>query len=145
GRGVDGRRARRARAGRRGDRAVALPHPGADARHRSGSQGRVPTSLTVPRRRPPAVLRHRHDGRRGGPTVLVVPTPEEHREMLRIAVPNKGTLSAPAAEMLREAGYRQRTDERELVCRDPDNDVEFFYLRPRDIATYVGSGDLDLG
>jgi len=65
--------------------------------------------------------------------------------MLRIAVPNKGTLSAPAAEMLREAGYRQRTDERELVCRDPDNDVEFFYLRPRDIATYVGSGDLDLG
>jgi ATP phosphoribosyltransferase len=65
--------------------------------------------------------------------------------MLRIAVPNKGTLSAPAAAMLREAGYRQRTDERDLVCRDDDNDVEFFYLRPRDIATYVGSGELDLG
>jgi ATP phosphoribosyltransferase len=65
--------------------------------------------------------------------------------MLRIAVPNKGTLSRPAAEMLREAGYRQRTDERDLVCRDESNDVEFFYLRPRDIATYVGSGDLDLG
>jgi len=65
--------------------------------------------------------------------------------MLRIAVPNKGTLSRPAAQMLREAGYRQRTDERDLVCRDEANDVEFFYLRPRDIATYVGSGDLDLG
>jgi ATP phosphoribosyltransferase len=65
--------------------------------------------------------------------------------MLRIAVPNKGTLSAPAAEMLREAGYRQRTDNRDLVCRDEINNVEFFYLRPRDIATYVGSGDLDLG
>src|SRR5690348_15484228 len=65
--------------------------------------------------------------------------------MLRIAVPNKGTLAGPAAEMLREAGYRQRTDDRDLVCRDPDNNVEFFYLRPRDIATYVGSGDLDLG
>jgi len=65
--------------------------------------------------------------------------------MLRVAVPNKGTLSAPAAEMLREAGYRQRTDDRDLICRDPDNEVEFFYLRPRDIATYVGSGDLDLG
>jgi ATP phosphoribosyltransferase len=65
--------------------------------------------------------------------------------MLRIAVPNKGTLSAPAAAMLREAGYRQRTDERDLVCRDDDNDMEFFYLRPRDIATYVGSGELDLG
>jgi len=65
--------------------------------------------------------------------------------MLRIAVPNKGTLSKPAIEMLREAGYSQRTDDRDLACLDTDNDVEFFYLRPRDIATYVGSGDLDLG
>ncbi len=65
--------------------------------------------------------------------------------MLRIAVPNKGTLSGPAADMLREAGYRQRGDDRDLVCADPGNDVEFFYLRPRDIATYVASGDLDLG
>ena len=65
--------------------------------------------------------------------------------MLRIAIPNKGTLSGPAAQMLREAGYRQRTDDRDLVCRDDDNGVEFFYLRPRDIATYVRSGDLDLG
>jgi ATP phosphoribosyltransferase len=65
--------------------------------------------------------------------------------MLRIAVPNKGTLSTPAAEMLGEAGYRQRTDPKDLTCRDDANGVEFFYLRPRDIATYVGSGDLDLG
>jgi ATP phosphoribosyltransferase len=65
--------------------------------------------------------------------------------MLRIAIPNKGTLSAPAAQMLRDAGYRQRTDPKDLVCRDEANNVEFFYLRPRDIATYVGSGDLDLG
>src|SRR6201990_1593027 len=65
--------------------------------------------------------------------------------MLRIAVPNKGTLSAPAAQMLRDAGYLQRTDTKDLICRDEINDVEFFYLRPRDIATYVGSGDLDLG
>jgi ATP phosphoribosyltransferase len=65
--------------------------------------------------------------------------------MLRIAIPNKGTLAGPAAQMLREAGYRQRTDDRDLVCRDEPNGVEFFYLRPKDIATYVGSGDLDLG
>ena len=65
--------------------------------------------------------------------------------MLRVAVPNKGTLSGPAAQMLREAGYRQRREDRDLVCRDEANDIEFFYLRPRDIATYVGSGDLDLG
>jgi ATP phosphoribosyltransferase len=65
--------------------------------------------------------------------------------MLRIALPNKGTLSAPASQMLRDAGYLQRTDTRDLICRDEANNVEFFYLRPRDIATYVGSGDLDLG
>lgn len=65
--------------------------------------------------------------------------------MLRVAIPNKGTLSKPASEMLREAGYRQRTDERDLTCLDSANGVEFFYLRPRDIATYVNSGDLDLG
>ena len=65
--------------------------------------------------------------------------------MLRVAVPNKGGLAPAAAEMLREAGYRQRSDEKDLTCRDTDNDVEFFYLRPRDIATYVASGDLDLG
>ncbi len=65
---------------------------------------------------------------------------------LRIAVPNKGSLSEPAAEMLREAGYRQRADSgRELVLADPDNNVEFFFLRPRDIAVYVGSGTLDIG
>ncbi len=65
--------------------------------------------------------------------------------MLRIALPNKGSLSEPAAAMLREAGYHQRRDSRELVLVDPDNDVEFFYLRPRDIAEYVGSGTIDAG
>ena len=47
--------------------------------------------------------------------------------------------------MLGEAGYRQRRDTRELVMTDPDNDIEFFFLRPRDIAVYVGSGTLDVG
>lgn len=65
--------------------------------------------------------------------------------MLRIAVPNKGSLAEPAADLLREAGYRSRRDHRELVVVDADNEVEFFYLRPRDIAVYVGSGTLDLG
>ncbi|WP_104171003.1 ATP phosphoribosyltransferase [Cryobacterium sp. M23] len=65
--------------------------------------------------------------------------------MLRIAVPNKGSLSETAAQMLFEAGYTGRRDPRDLVVADPRNDVEFFYLRPRDIATYVGSGALDVG
>jgi ATP phosphoribosyltransferase len=65
--------------------------------------------------------------------------------MLRIAVPNKGSLSEPASAMLHEAGYQQRKDRRELVLVDSENDVEFFFLRPRDIAIYVGSGRLDIG
>ena len=65
--------------------------------------------------------------------------------MLRVAVPNKGALSESAAAMLSEAGYRQRRDSRELVLVDPENHVEFFYLRPRDIAVYVGGGVLDVG
>ena len=65
--------------------------------------------------------------------------------MLRIAVPNKGSLSEIAAEMLVEAGYAGRRDPRALSALDARNDVEFFYLRPRDIATYVGSGALDVG
>ena len=60
-------------------------------------------------------------------------------------MPNKGSLSEPAAEMLREAGYAQRTDPKELVLLDEANGVEFFYLRPRDIAVYVGEGTLDVG
>src|SRR6478735_9247978 len=65
--------------------------------------------------------------------------------MLKIAVPNKGSLSETAAQMLSEAGYHGRRDPKELIVSDPRNDVEFFYLRPRDIATYVGSGALDVG
>lgn len=65
--------------------------------------------------------------------------------MLRVAVPNKGSLSEQSADMLREAGYRQRREGRDLVLLDPENDVEFFYLRPRDIALYVGEGTLDAG
>ena len=65
--------------------------------------------------------------------------------MLRIAVPNKGSLADASAEILKEAGYRQRVDARDLVLIDPENNVEFYYLRPRDIAIYVGSGELEAG
>jgi len=65
--------------------------------------------------------------------------------MLKIAIPNKGSLAESAAQMLAEAGYRQRRNAKDLVTLDPDNDVEFFYLRPRDIAIYVGAGTLDAG
>jgi ATP phosphoribosyltransferase len=66
-------------------------------------------------------------------------------KMLRVALPSKGTLAAPASDMLVEAGYRQRHDPKDLTVIDTANDVEFFFLRPRDISVYVGSGELDLG
>jgi ATP phosphoribosyltransferase len=64
---------------------------------------------------------------------------------LKIALPNKGSLSEAAAQILREAGYRQRSEDRDLSLIDSENDVEFYYLRPRDIAIYVGNGELNLG
>ncbi len=71
--------------------------------------------------------------------------PSQPKPLLKVAVPNKGALSEAAAEMLHEAGYAQRSDPKELVLFDEANGVEFFYLRPRDIAVYVGEGTLDVG
>ena len=65
--------------------------------------------------------------------------------MLRIAIPNKGSLADSSIAILKEAGYRQRTDARDLILVDPENSVEFYYLRPRDIAIYVGTGELEAG
>ena len=65
--------------------------------------------------------------------------------MLRVAVPNKGSLADEASRMLRDAGYRQRSDSRDLSLQDEANGVTFFYLRPKDIATYVSEGQLHLG
>ena len=65
--------------------------------------------------------------------------------MLRIAVPNKGSLAEDSISILKEAGYKQRSDSRDLILIDADNNVEFYYLRPRDIAIYVGTGELEAG
>lgn len=65
--------------------------------------------------------------------------------MLRIAIPNKGSLADESVTILKEAGYRQRSDSRDLVLVDSANSVEFYYLRPRDIAIYVGKGELEAG
>src|ERR1700754_3093600 len=69
----------------------------------------------------------------------------EGPDMLRLAVPNKGALSEAAQSMLKEAGYRPRRDSKELVVVDQDSGCELFFLRPRDIAVYVGEGTLDVG
>ena len=64
---------------------------------------------------------------------------------MKIAVPNKGSLADASIQILKEAGYKQRSDSRDLVLLDPENGVEFYYLRPRDIALYVGTGELEAG
>jgi ATP phosphoribosyltransferase len=76
---------------------------------------------------------------------MVTSTGSPAGRLLRVAVPNKGSLSQSASEILRESGYRQRNDSKELTLVDAENGVEFFYLRPRDIALYVGEGTLDVG
>lgn len=65
--------------------------------------------------------------------------------MLKVAVPNKGSLSESAVEILKEAGYATRGDSKSLTVKDKENNVEFFFLRPKDIAIYVANGQLDLG
>ena len=65
--------------------------------------------------------------------------------MLRVAVPNKGALSEAASGILTEAGYRKRSDPKDLTVIDVANEVEFYFLRPRDVAIYVSAGTLDLG
>ena len=77
--------------------------------------------------------------------MTALPTSTTDQRLLRVAVPNKGSLSESATEMLRESGYRQRSDSKQLTLVDAENGVEFFYLRPRDIALYVGEGTLDVG
>ena len=71
--------------------------------------------------------------------------PSVRTAVLRIAVPNKGSLSEPATTMLAEAGYRTRRTGRELVLRDEAGGIELFFLRPRDIAVYVGQGAVHAG
>ncbi len=65
--------------------------------------------------------------------------------MLRIAIPNKGALSKASIELITEAGYKCKRDGRELIAIDKENEIEFIYLRPRDIAVYVSNGILDMG
>ncbi len=65
--------------------------------------------------------------------------------MLKIAIPNKGSLSEDAVRLVSESGYSCKRYSSELAIIDSANQIEFYFLRPRDIAVYVGSGFLDLG
>lgn len=65
--------------------------------------------------------------------------------MLRVAVPNKGSLHSPATQLLSAAGYGVHREHKSLLATDVANDVQFVFLRPTDIARNVGEGVLDVG
>lgn len=65
--------------------------------------------------------------------------------MLQVAIPNKGALAEDAVQLLKEAGYKCSRYGRELVVTDAVNEIDFVFLRPRDIALYVGNGIIDIG
>ena len=65
--------------------------------------------------------------------------------MLKIALPNKGSLSEGAVQLIKNAGYKVRRSGKQLFCTDEANGVEFYFLRPKDITAYVASGTFTLG
>ncbi|MCC6958615.1 MAG: ATP phosphoribosyltransferase [Dehalococcoidia bacterium] len=65
--------------------------------------------------------------------------------MIKVAVPNKGALFEPTLEMLNSCGYRVAKVGSALSSIDPENGIEFYFLRPGDIPLYVANGMLDCG
>jgi ATP phosphoribosyltransferase len=64
---------------------------------------------------------------------------------LRLAVPNKGRLEAPAIELLRGAGLEFELSERRLSAGVRNADVELLFVRTEDVAEYVADGLVELG
>jgi ATP phosphoribosyltransferase len=64
---------------------------------------------------------------------------------LRLAVPNKGRLEAPAIELLRGAGLEFELSERRLSAGVRNADIELLFVRTEDVAEYVADGLVELG
>ncbi len=65
--------------------------------------------------------------------------------MMNIALPSKGALSDEAVRLVSEAGYHCNRPGRQQTVTDRENDIEFYFIRPRDIAVYVSKGIFTLG
>ncbi|MGE5595810.1 MAG: ATP phosphoribosyltransferase [Hyphomicrobiales bacterium] len=65
--------------------------------------------------------------------------------MIKVALPNKGILFEPTIDLLSSCGYRVGRTASVLSLLDPENDVEFYFLRPGDIPVYISNGILDAG
>jgi ATP phosphoribosyltransferase len=67
-------------------------------------------------------------------------------DILRLAIPNKGRIAAPVREIVEKGGlHLQDADERRLVSKTLDPQVEVLFARSIDIPAYVESGAADLG
>ncbi len=69
----------------------------------------------------------------------------ERGSVLRVALPNKGSLAAGASDLVSAAGYSTERSDGQLLVSDVENGVEFVFVRPGDIAFYVERGALDFG
>ena len=59
--------------------------------------------------------------------------------------PTRARCPSPPPTSCASPATGSATDSKQLTLTDAENGVEFFYLRPRDIALYVGEGTLDVG
>ncbi len=64
---------------------------------------------------------------------------------MRIAVPNKGRLSEPALELLRNAGIKPEMESRKLVVSTNNPKVEILFARARDIPALVQMNAVQAG
>lgn len=65
--------------------------------------------------------------------------------LLRIAVPNKGTLAANSARLIAAAGFSFAPARERLFSADPTRSAEILYLRARDIPAMIAGGYVDAG
>lgn len=73
------------------------------------------------------------------------PTP--FSDIVRLAIPNKGRISAPIMDLVEKSGLHlaESGTERRLITRTLDPHVEILFARPVDIPEYVATGAADLG
>ena len=64
---------------------------------------------------------------------------------LRLAIPNKGRLVEPTVRLLRDAGLVFEADDRALVARVQNFDLDILFVRTNDIVEFINDGVAELG
>jgi ATP phosphoribosyltransferase len=64
---------------------------------------------------------------------------------IRLAVPNKGRLQQPTANMLKQGGLAYEKTERALAVPVRNMDLEILFVRTDDVSEFVADGVADLG